>query len=61
MSKEQARLLRFALKYPGWQSYCSKARPVVKSLEQHGLLEVNEYKQFRIIASQSTTERDSHG
>ena len=48
MSSEQARILRFAIKYPGWQSYSSSMSKVVRGLEQWGLLEVNEHKQFRL-------------
>lgn len=48
MSSEQARLLRFAIKYPGRQGYSSSASRVVHGLVKWGLLEVNEYKQFRL-------------
>lgn len=51
MSSEQARLLRFAIKYPGWQGYSSDVSRVVYGLVKWGLLEVNEFKQFRLARS----------
>jgi hypothetical protein len=51
MSKEQARLLRFAIKYPGWQGYGPDVSRVVHGLVKWGLLEVNEFRQFRLAKS----------
>lgn len=50
MSKDQARLLRFAIAYPGWHSYSSDRNTtrIVRTLVSHGLLEVNEFRQFRL-------------
>jgi hypothetical protein len=48
-SSEQARLLRFAIKYPGWQGYSPRVSRVVHGLVKWGLLEVNEFKQFRLV------------
>lgn len=48
MSSEQARLLRFAIKYKGWHGYGADVSRVVHGLVKWGLLEVNEFKQFRL-------------
>lgn len=48
MSSEQARLLRFAIKYRGWNSYGVDVSRVVHGLVKWGLLEVNEHRQFRL-------------
>ena len=50
MGKHQLRLLKFAIKYPGWHSY-SIDRVTVKtiiSLVEYGLLVVNERQQFKL-------------
>ena len=47
---EQKKCLAFARKYPSeWHSYDqdSKTRKIVKSLADSGLLEVNQFGQFR--------------
>jgi len=49
MTKEQARLLRFAIKYDGWHTYGGDAKRTLSQLEYHGLIEVSEKtKQFRL-------------
>ena len=50
MTLEQARLMRFALKYPaGWHSYGADVTPTVRRLASHGLLDVSTAtKQFRL-------------
>lgn len=50
MGKQQARLMRFALKYPNqWHSFANDASRTVQSLVRYGLLTVNwETKQFRL-------------
>ena len=49
MSKEQARMLRFVIKYPGWIGFRNDVKRVVESLARHGLLEVSwETNQFRL-------------
>lgn len=51
MTKNQARLLRFAIAYDGWHSYSSDRNTVrqIDTLARHGLLEVNrQTKQFRL-------------
>jgi hypothetical protein len=40
MTREQARLLRFALKYPGWHSFAPKYRRTLRTLEAHGLVNI---------------------
>jgi hypothetical protein len=51
MSSEQARLLKFAIKYSGWHGYSSDVSRVIYGLVKWGLLEVNEFKQFRLLRS----------
>ncbi len=52
MGRHQLRLLRFAIKYckESWESYGTDTTTVraVNSLVAKGLLEVNEYRQFRL-------------
>ena len=50
MGKNSLRLLRFALKYAGWHSYGfdRSTRDSVKTLQANGLIEVNEFRQFRL-------------
>lgn len=51
MTSEQARLLRFAIRYPNsWHSYAPSIYPVIRTLEAWGdLIEVNrETKHFRL-------------
>jgi hypothetical protein len=51
MGRNMLRLLRFALKYEGWHTYGTDQSTVraLESLEALGLIEVNEYRQFRVI------------
>ena len=51
MSRLQLRLLEFAIRYKGWHSYGTDTATVktVKSLVKLGLLEINSYRQFRLI------------
>ena len=59
MTREQARLLRFALKYPGWHSAGADVRPTVRTLERHGLLETTgagKGLQFRVALAESTRD-----
>lgn len=51
MGKNILRLLRFAISYPGWHTY-GKDRSTVdalRRLENLGLIERNEHRQFRLI------------
>lgn len=50
MSREQARLLRFALRYPDqWHGYGKDCRECLKGLERHGLIQLSDTsKQFRL-------------
>lgn len=50
MGRHQLRLLKFAIKYKGWQGFGTDVVTVsaVKSLVRMGLLEVNEFRQFRL-------------
>jgi len=51
MTSEEARLLRFAIKYQDWHTF-SDTNPKVKrafvSLVRQDLIETNEFKQFRL-------------
>lgn len=50
MGKHQLRLLKFAIKYSGWNGFGTDSSTVnaVRSLCRLGLLEVNEHRQFRL-------------
>ena len=39
MSRQQARLLRFLIKYSGWQTIGPDARRTARNLAAHGLVE----------------------
>lgn len=50
MGKNILRLLKFAVRYPGWHSF-GKDRSTtdsVRVLAGHGLIEINQYRQFRL-------------
>ena len=51
MGRHMIRLLKFAIRYPGWQSYGKDRNTVnaVNRLAGMGFLEVNEYRQFRLV------------
>lgn len=52
MGKHVLSMLKFAIKYPGWQGYDRRDRATVRavrSLVRDGLIEVNEFYQFRLI------------
>jgi hypothetical protein len=51
MGRHQLRLLKFAIKYRGWQGFGtdSSTTNAVRSLVRMGLLEVNEFRQFRLV------------
>ena len=51
MGRHQLRLLKFAIKYSGWNSFGtdSSTMNAVRSLVRLGLLEVNEHRQFRLF------------
>ncbi len=51
MGRHQLRLLQFAIKFPGWNSYGTDVPTVraVNKLVEAKLLEVNEHRQFRLI------------
>lgn len=53
MGRHQLRLLKFAIKHKGWQGFGTDSTTVnaVKSLVRMGLLEVNEFRQFRLFKS----------
>ena len=53
MGRHQLRLLKFAIKYKGWQGFGTDSTTVnaVKRLVGLGLLEVNEFRQFRLKVS----------
>jgi hypothetical protein len=57
MGKHQLRLLRFAIRYPGWHGYGKDRSTVdaVNGLEYLGLLEISrETRQFRLVPSEYT-------
>lgn len=47
-NSELFRLLRFAIRFPGWHSYAPDVRRHVKRAVELGLLEDSGYKQFRL-------------
>ena len=50
-NSELFRLLRFAIKYPGWHTYAPSMARHIKRAESLGLLEVSvENKQFKLPA-----------
>lgn len=49
MSKNQARLIRFMLKYPGWTTCGPDSRRTLRTLVRHGIAEVNEFWQMRLV------------
>lgn len=54
MTKEQVRMLKFAIDYRGWHTY-SKDQDTyrtIKSLVKRGLLETNEFWQFRLTTKE---------
>lgn len=50
MGKNMLRLLKFAIQYQGWQTYATDRSTVdaLNTLSAHGLIEMNEYRQFRL-------------
>lgn len=50
MGRHQLRLLKFAIKYKGWHGFGTDSSTVnaIKRLVGLGLLEVNEFRQFRL-------------
>ena len=50
MGRHQLRLLKFAIRFKGWHGYGTDTATLrtIKSLVHLGLLEVNEYRQFRL-------------
>lgn len=51
MGKNVLAMLKFAIKHPGWQGYDKRDRATVnavKILERDGLIEVNQFHQFRL-------------
>jgi hypothetical protein len=50
MGKHQLRLLKFAIRYRGWHGFGTDrtTTSAVRSLVRLGLLEVNEFRQFRL-------------
>jgi hypothetical protein len=53
LGKWQKKALNFAREYPGWHSFAKDAvtKKSIKDLEKKGLVEVNQYGQFRNIGS----------
>lgn len=53
MGKHQLRLLKFAIKYHGWHTYGKDRSTVsaVNTLSAMGLLELNEFRQFRLATN----------
>ena len=51
LGKHQRKLLKFAEKQPNWQSYARDqlTTRVVKSLRIRGLIEVNDFRQFKLL------------
>lgn len=47
----QKQMLRFMAAYPNWHSYRGDAKTtrIARSLEKRGLVELNEYGQFRPV------------
>jgi uncharacterized membrane protein len=58
MTKEQARLLRSAINYPGWQGYMpgSKVYRTLKTLEEHGLIVIDR-QDLRFILARTINRR----
>ena len=59
MGKHQLRLLKFALRFPSnWHTYGTDPSIVsaINSLSRMGLLDLNEYRQFRIRMAQNQGE-----
>lgn len=52
---QQQRAYLFALQYRecGWTTYDASTKRVILSLVKRGILEVNEYSQFRIVKTHS--------
>lgn len=52
MGKNMRDALAFAKRYPGWHSwdnYCRATKDALYRLEKRGLIETNNFKQFRIV------------
>jgi hypothetical protein len=50
MGKNMKDALAFVKRYPGWHSwdkYCRATKDALCKLEQHGLIETNNFQQFR--------------
>ena len=55
-NQELFRLLRFAIRFPGWHTYASDVRKHVYRAEQLGLLEVSRHtKQFKLLSPEIKT------
>ena len=50
LGRHQLRLLKFAMRYQGWQSYGTDRSTVdaVHALSGMGLVEINDHRQFRL-------------
>lgn len=54
MGKHIRRLLKFAINYPGWNSYAWGQRATanaIRVLVGYGFIEVNEHRQFRLVGN----------
>jgi len=62
MGKHVLRLLKFALCYPGWHSYYAERETLnaIRRLVKLGLIEVNKFKQFRIVQTPDTIIEPQH-
>ena len=52
LGKNMKHALNFAKRYPKWHSYAEYCRPTIDALnklEKLGLIEINSFRQFRII------------
>jgi hypothetical protein len=48
MTHNEARMLRFAIRYDGWHSYGRDVARTARRLAGHGLLEISATRQFRL-------------
>ena len=49
LGKKQRAALEFIRRVNGWHSFASDVRREIVSLHNRGLVEVNQYKQFRAV------------
>ncbi len=51
MGKEAIRLLQYAFTYRGWHNYGHDPKMIraLKTLVRHGFIEMNNYRQYRLV------------